>query len=314
MERNQTGRGEEYDSLHAHKLLTEPPFNHNVQLALYDEMAKKDTERYKRDMEIFYKEELAMMCSGNAGSSPDNGDKKPSAAVQHQVTETTSSAAPTLASPLLAAGQATAFSSMTTEQIAQVFNMFQQQGHESINKEEIIIGVNAERVNIKHRLLTILRESEALQTRDRLLEQLVNSIVMYEPRLALAQAAFPGVNGIGNRFGIPAFGQFGSLSEGALLSQLVASQQLQQQLPSQAANQSPAPPSATQLSTSGNVTNQTQPSTLAAAPPGLASLSQQVNLHDALLLNQYLALQQQHFGSAPARSDDPKPKNDDSFN
>jgi hypothetical protein len=43
-------------------------------------MAKEDKRRYQREMASFYKEELALMWSGNASSSPDEGDKKPSAA------------------------------------------------------------------------------------------------------------------------------------------------------------------------------------------------------------------------------------------
>lgn len=309
--------------------------NHDVQLALFDEMAKEDRVRYQRDMEIFYKEELALMCSGNAGdSSPDEGDKKPSAAET-----STLSAAPSLAS--------LDFSSMSIEQIAQLLHTLQQQGYESVNKEDVITGVNAEKANIRQRLLAILQESNDLQKKYLLLEQLGNSVVLSEPRLALAQSAFPGVFGLDNLlFGRPGFGQL-SLSDGALLKQLVSSQQLQQQLGGglsaaataslampQVANQNPTPApglSATQqLPTFGNATNQTQqPSTeinynatslssplaAAAAQPsssfglaGLASVSQQTNLHDALLLKQYL---EQLHGSASAPSADPKPPQKD---
>jgi hypothetical protein len=43
-------------------------------------MVEEDKERYQREMASFYNEELALMCSGNASSSPDEGDKKLSAA------------------------------------------------------------------------------------------------------------------------------------------------------------------------------------------------------------------------------------------
>jgi hypothetical protein len=286
-------------------------------------MANQDKERYQREMEIFYKEELALMCSGDASSSPDEGDKKRSAAET-----STLSSAPSLAS--------LDFSSMRIEQIAQLLTTLQQQGYQRVNKEEVITGVNTERANIRQRLLAILQESNDLQKKYLLLEQLGNSVVLSEPRLTLAQSAFPGVYGLDNLFGRPGFGQL-SLSDVALLNQLVSSQQLQQQIGGglsavaaaslampQAANQNqtPAPGPATLF---GNVTNQTQqPSTTinynatslstplaAASQPsnsfglsGLASISQQANLNDALLLKQYL---EQLRGSAPAPSADPKP-------
>jgi hypothetical protein len=292
-------------------------------------MAKKDTDRYKREMNIFYKEELALMCSGHASSSPDEDDKKPSSDEQQQVAAATLSTAPSLENLLGASGQATSFASMSSEQIAQVFNMLRQQGFENINKEEIITMANAERATIKKRRLAILLESEALQKKDRLLEHLVNSVVLSEPR-AFAHAAFPGVN-----VGIPAYGNLGTLSNEAMLNQLVASQQLQQQLggglsaaaavsrTTQVANQSQVP------AQSPTATNQTQPSMMnnntslsghLAAPfsnsfglAGLASLGQPY-LHDALLLNQYLAMQQQQQrqGSAPAPPDYSNLKNEDS--
>jgi hypothetical protein len=73
--------------------------------------------------------------------------------------------------------------------------------------------VNAKRANIRQRLLAILQESNDLQKKYILLEQMGNSAVLSEPRLTLAQAAFPGGYGLGNPIDRPGFGQW-SLSDG----------------------------------------------------------------------------------------------------
>jgi hypothetical protein len=77
----------------------------------------------------------------------------------------------------------------------------------------MITGVNAERANIRQRLLAILQESNDLQKKYLLLEQLGNSAVLSELGLTLAQAAFPGGYGLGNSIDRPGFGQL-SLSDG----------------------------------------------------------------------------------------------------
>ena len=140
-------------------------------------MAKEDKRRYQREMASFYKEELALMWSGNASSSPDEGDKKPSAAET-----STLPTAPSLASLLVP----TDFKSISIEQIAQLLTKLQQQDYQSINKKEMITGVNAERANIRQRLLAILQESNDLQKKYLLLEQLGNSAVLSELGLTLA--------------------------------------------------------------------------------------------------------------------------------
>jgi hypothetical protein len=155
-------------------------------------MAKKDKERYdKREMAI-YMEELA----SNAGSSPAEDDTKPPSSMQHQVASPSVAQTLTSESPQAATGRDKDLGSMSVEQIAQASSMLQQQA--------------------------ILRESNELNHRYLILEQLGKSVMLSEEaRLALAQAAIPvlGHYGLGNPFGMPAPGQLGSLSDVPLMTQ-----------------------------------------------------------------------------------------------
>ncbi|KAL7503254.1 hypothetical protein ACHAXN_001067 [Cyclotella atomus] len=208
---------------------------------------KERHERYKSEMKMtVYSEELA----GKAGSSlEDQEDKKPPGDVQHQ--EASSSTAPTLTSPLASTGQATDLCSMSLEQIDHLSNILQQQrkylmiqqlvnsGSSPAEEETKPPGSVQQRVaspstlaaatgvtgqatdSGSMRLEQIAQVSSMLQQQKYLMlrGQLGNSVTLYEARLGLARAAFPGVYGLGNPFGMmPALRQSGSLMNQAMVS------------------------------------------------------------------------------------------------
>lgn len=288
-------------------------------------MAKGDAERYKKGMEVYYKEELALMCSG-AISSP-NEDSKPSASESLQVQATTSAPAFAAAAGASLAAPATdqqtkfteaAFHTMNAEQLIQLQNMLQQQGYASINKEEMIMGISSARASIKQRLVEILKESEALQMKDKLMEQLMTSCLAAlqpssAPGFGLAQAAFPHfgqaaslLGGAGNGFSL---GQVGGLPDNSLLlNQFLTSQQLQQQLGgsglSGAASLADRMPNAAGLQSSDLVTVPTQsPNTESASKksPSGQHLQETQNADNSSTLGQFIASQQQlQLGGAAA--------------
>lgn len=124
------------------------------QLAKYEEMAKKDKERYRQEMDAIYEEKQALVHS-------DEGTSKPSG---------------TLTSPVKRAGSSTQanstgtfFSSMSVAQLKEL----QQKGVSSINKEEAMKEISAAKAFIKKRVKAIREESIEWQVKDRLLSQMM---------------------------------------------------------------------------------------------------------------------------------------------
>ena len=184
-------------------------------------MAKEDAERYRKGMEIYHKEELALMCSGNVAvptpSTPE-GDKKPTAADK----SATSAAA---SSPLNVQPSLTLFNAMSINDLVQLLNTFQLHGTGSLDKGDMIKGIISERDAIKKRLTALLQESETLMMKDRLLEQIVSTCLVDSRAISgmqqFANSTFPFQSV--NPFGVmaPSLGtQIGNASSsGALLLQ-----------------------------------------------------------------------------------------------
>lgn len=170
------------------------------ELAKYQDLAKKDAERYRNEMKVFYEEELALMCSGHASVADSvDDDRKPSATVQkpagdkqtgqpqqpqqtigrERFTAASPSAAlsaPDCASSLAMATQTSA-NVIGSEQLLKLQTMLQHQESNAfsvreLNRESLINEINAQRLAIQQRLITLLQESEMLRAKDRLLEQL----------------------------------------------------------------------------------------------------------------------------------------------
>jgi hypothetical protein len=166
------------------------------ELAKYQELAKEDAERYKVEMKVFYEEELAMMCSGNAKvASFAEDDKKPAAgqqlADQTQLMQlmqqgvSPSSIAPAapvgaMAAVVHANTNQTAPNVMNVEQLGQLQNMLQNGNGTSppgnFNKQDLLQEIISQRSAIQQRLVALLQESEMLRVKDRLLEQLLSSL------------------------------------------------------------------------------------------------------------------------------------------
>lgn len=274
-------------------------------------------------MEVFRKEELALMCSGHVLSPNDDGDEKQSALPQQQkkpeVAAAVSSAAPQAASGAPKFDHAVLYA-MSVDQLLQFQSMIEQQGYGSINKEEIIAGISAERANIKQRLAALIKESEALQLRDLLLERITLSCLA-ATNSGRAQAAFPHI--VSQPASLPSYdallqlqqqqlgagllGQLRGLNENAALNRLMSSdQQLHRHLAHAAfANQMPTHNPSDPATVSGQSSSQIGwlMSGHQAAAQGNLGLTahQQATRDDASLLHALLA---QQLGGAPA----PTPK------
>jgi hypothetical protein len=176
------------------------------ELAKYQDLAKKDAERYRNEMKVFYEEELALMCSGHASVAASlDDDRKPSANAQkptrdtqtvqnsqqqqqQQQPQTFGRERFTVASPSAALSTPVSASSLAmdtkkntdvigAEQLLKLQSMLQHQENNAfsareLNKESLTNEINAQRLAIQQRLVTLLQESEMLRAKDRLLEQL----------------------------------------------------------------------------------------------------------------------------------------------
>ena len=142
-------------------------------------------------MEIYHKEELALMCSGNVGVPSPDGDKKPAAAevAQNPVTSVTAS------SPPNERPNPTLFNAMSINDLVQLQTTLQQHGTGRLDKEEVINQIKTERDAIKTRLTTLLQESEMLMLKDRLLEQIMSKCLVDSMAISgmqhLANATLP---------------------------------------------------------------------------------------------------------------------------
>lgn len=173
------------------------------ELAKYQDLAKKDAERYRNEMKVFYEEELALMCSGHASVADSlDDDRKPSATVQKPTHDkqtgqnsqpqqqqqtigrerfTAASPSAALSAPDCASSLAMATQTSTnvigSEQLLKLQTMLQHQESNTfsvreLNRESLINEISVQRLAIQQRLVTLFQESEMLRAKDRLLEQL----------------------------------------------------------------------------------------------------------------------------------------------
>jgi hypothetical protein len=172
------------------------------ELAKYQDLAKQDAERYRKEMKVFYEEELALMCSGQGAAPPAEDDKaadqqadhkelmlkmqqqlqQRSASGQERFVAMSPSSAPAstgVTSAQLISNQATT-NVMDVEQLVQLQNMLQTGNKKSfigkLNKAELANEISAQRAAIQQRLVSLLQESEMLRVKDRLLEQLFSNL------------------------------------------------------------------------------------------------------------------------------------------
>lgn len=260
-------------------------------------------------MEIYRKEELALMCSGHVFSPNEDEDKKQPAVPQQKKPEDASSAS--VSQPK--------FNATSVDQLLRFQSMIEQQGYGNINKEELIKGIGAERANIKQRLIALIKESEALQMKDRILEQISVSCLA-ATNSGLNRAAFPHVvsSQPASFSGYDAIFQLQRQQLGAgLLGQLgnLNASQLQRPLAHAAfANQMPTqnlghPASVSSQTSSQSLLGQYISSQQTAAAPGngLVALQQAAMRDNASLLNAILAAQQFRGASAPAPAEKSNP-------
>lgn len=287
-------------------------------------MAKADAERYKKGMETYYKEELALMCSGNTTvSSPVEEDKKPSAEKEQQLLAPTSNPSANPAAPHASPAQArhNQVNSMTVEELVQFHSMLQLGTAGNINKEELIKEISLERSVIKQRLAALVQESEVLRMKDRVLGQLLSSSLSGIQNTTsansglssllghefqhLSRSAFPQISQAqflsGNPLDMMALGHAGNIDDALLLNQFMASQQLQHQLagggiPAAAsfANQRAA---ASQVATTGQPTPSPNTGSESKATALSGQMSNQSN--DSSLLNQLFARPPIGMSAAP---------------